>query len=196
MQMLIDLSQKIRRSLPLLLTGFAFLVTQAAFGDSLQFTLLPADGNIAGSPGSTVGWGYSLTNQSASDWLVTTNLTADSFLHGTPALLFDFPNLGPGQTVTELFNANAGVGLYKFTWNADAPVDFVNSGLFVLSAQWWDGDPANGGSYLATAPDTNVSYSVTASSTRPVPEPSTIAFVILSLLATVAGKTWISIRRW
>jgi len=42
--------------------------------DVYIFDLLPTDGNIAGLPGSPIGWGYSLENQSSSLWLITTGL--------------------------------------------------------------------------------------------------------------------------
>ena len=34
---------------------------------------VPANGAVAGAPGDTTGWGYSITNQSATDWLMITN---------------------------------------------------------------------------------------------------------------------------
>lgn len=61
--------------------------THGAYGDSFTFDTLPTSGKISGLPGSTVGWGFSITNESSSDWLIPTNLTADPFLHGTPELL-------------------------------------------------------------------------------------------------------------
>ena len=69
------------------------------------FSLLSEDGAIAGLAGSTIGWGYSIENESTTLWLVTSTLNSGSFDHGTPDLLFDFPILAPGQTVTVPFNA-------------------------------------------------------------------------------------------
>lgn len=168
-------------------TGLSLLAAPAAFGDSLHFSLIPSNGDISGAPGSTVGWGYSITNQSSSDWLVTTNLTADPFLKGTPAALFDFPNLGPGETVTESFDGNTGVGLYELTWDAGAPAGFVNSGDFVLSAQWWNGDPIDGGTYIADAPDSSMGYSATISSAA-IPEPSTWPALFVAFAGLIAGN--------
>ena len=74
------------------------------------FSLLPDDGSIAGGPGQTVGWGYSIENQSTTHWLVTTGLAPGSFQFGTPELFFDFPILAPGSSVTVPFDA-ASVGL-------------------------------------------------------------------------------------
>jgi hypothetical protein len=140
----------------------------------ITFDLIPASGAISGPPGSTIGWGYSITNESASDWLVTVGLNADSFLNGTPSLLFDFPALAPTAAKTMPLDEATGAGLYMLTWDSSAPVGFVNSGTFVLNAQWWDGDPLNGGSYMMDALDTSQVYSATVSQTTGVvPEPST-----------------------
>lgn len=61
--------------------------------DIYTFSPLPADGNIAGAPGSTIGWGYSIHNESSTHWLATTGLNAGSFGDATPNAIFDFPIL-------------------------------------------------------------------------------------------------------
>ncbi len=138
---------------PILLVAAVFCLASPLWADSITFTLLPSDGNFSGPAGSLVGWGYSLTNDSTTDWFLATNLNADSFSNGTPTLLFDFPDLGPGSTVTEPFDPVNGIGIYELQWDPSAPVGFVNSGDFTLSGQWYDGDPFNGGNYIADAPD-------------------------------------------
>jgi hypothetical protein len=162
-----------------LLAAVVFCLASPLFADSITFTTLPSDGNVSGPAGSLVGWGYSLTNDSSADWFLATNLNSDSFSNGTPTLLFDFPEVAPGATVTEAFDAVNGIGLYELQWDPAAPTGFVNSGDFVLSGQWWDGDPFNGGNYIADATDTSLPYSaiVSASTTSTVPEPS--SFVLL-----------------
>lgn len=166
---------KIFKSFPiwLELTAALLICTKALPADSFQFSLIPENGSVAGSAGTSVGWGYSITNQSSADWLLTTDLTSDPFLHATPTLLFDFPTIAPGQTVTEPFNASTATGLYEITWDSGAPDGFVNTGNFVLSAQWWDGDPLSGGTEIAAAPDASAAYSATASAVvNNAPEPS------------------------
>lgn len=139
------------------------------------FNLQPTDGMVAGPPGTTVGWGYSIENKSATDWLVTTSLNSDPFLFGSPMLLFDFPDLAPGATVSLAFNEGMGAGLYQLTWDSSAPLDFTNFGTFSLSAQWWTGDPLTGGVFLQDAPDSAQAYLATVSQiTITTPEPSTI----------------------
>jgi hypothetical protein len=150
--------------------------------DTYSFSLIPPSGDVAGPPGSTVGWGYSLDNESASDWLVTSDLEAGTFLDGSPNVLFDFPDLGPGQSVTVPFDPVAGTGVYEFTWEGSAPIGFMNTGIFELDAQWWTGDPLNGGAYIADAPSAYINYSAAVvTSTSPVPEPSSLILFIIAL---------------
>ena len=150
--------------------------------DSVTFSLLPPNGNVSGTAASLVGWGYSLTNNSSADWFVSTNLSSDSFANGTPTLLFDFPSLAPGATVTEPFDAVNSTGLYELLWDSSAPGGFTNSGNFVLSGQWWTGDPSRTGTYLADATDVALPYEATVTpSTSTIPEPSQLPALALGL---------------
>src|SRR5947209_3345811 len=77
--------------------AFTALITiPCPAADVYDFALLPADGVISGDAGSTIGWGYSLTNRSSDKWLVTTGLSADPFIASQSKSLFDFPDLAPG----------------------------------------------------------------------------------------------------
>jgi hypothetical protein len=150
-------------------------VVQSGATVTITFALLSSDGNVSGPPGSLVGWGYSLTNDSVADCFVSTNLNSDSFTNGTPTELFDFPDLGPGVNVTEPFDPVNGIGVFELQWDPSAPVGTVNSGNFVLSGEWWDGDPFNGGNFITDATDTALPYSATVSAaTSGTPEPSTL----------------------
>jgi hypothetical protein len=166
----------------------AIVPSSARASEILTFDLVPTDGIVTGPPGSTVGWGYSLTNQSASDWLVTTALNSDLFLFGTPALLFDFPDLAPGSTVFLPFDEALGTGLYQLTWDLSTPDDFANFGRFTLSAQWWNGDPLNGGIFVKDAPDSVQAYFAVVSETATVPEPSTIGLCVVGLAVLLMGR--------
>jgi hypothetical protein len=178
---LIVVAKKLGSSYLLLLLAATFGVPCCA--DSFTFSLLPAGGNVSGTAGSTVGWGYSVSNLSQADWLVTTNLASDLFAQGTPSLLFDFPVLAPGATATEAFDAMDNVGLYEITWDGSAPSGYTNNGEFTLSAQWWSGDPTNGGTYIGDGPDATASYSATVSpSFVSSPEPATIRLSLSAIL--------------
>jgi hypothetical protein len=179
-----------------LLAAIVFCLTSVLWADSITFALLPSDGNVSGPPGSLVGWGYSLTNDSSADWFVSTNLGSDSFSNGTPTNLFDFPNLGPGQNVTEPFDPVNGIGVYELQWDPSAPGGFVNSGKFVLSGEWLDGDPLNGGNFIDAATDTALPYSATVSgSTSGTPEPSSFALFACGVSLLIGFQIARSLRR-
>lgn len=180
-------------SLWLILT-LSMLISRPLRADTFTFSLLPADGMVAGPQGSTVGWGYSLTNKSATDWLVTTAVNSDPFLFGSPTLLFDFPDLAPGGTASVPFDKGAGTGLYQLTWDSSAPLDFSNFGTFTLSAQWWTGDPLKGGAFLQNAPDSTQAYFATVSQTTAIPEPSPLVLE-LSVLGFILYRSMRMLRR-
>jgi hypothetical protein len=156
----------------------------------ILFSLLPSNGNVSGPPGSLVGWGYSLSNTDPSNWFVSTNLNSDSFSNGAPTSLFDFPILSPGGTETESFDSVNSIGLFELQWDVGTPTGFVNSGNFVLSGEWWDGDPFNGGNFISNATDISLAYSATVTGpVSSVPEPRHIEFLILVLTAIVTWAT-------
>jgi hypothetical protein len=167
---------------------------RTAFANPLtySFSVVPTGGTVQGPAGSTVGWGYSITNNDTTDWLVTTDLTAGTFTNGTPdPSLFDFPDIAPGATVTVPYDPTTGAGLFGLTWNANAPIGFTDSGLFTLSAEWWSGDPLAGGSFLQAAADETAAYSATVSAPviSGLPEPGPAGPLVL-VLTIVAGMVW------
>jgi hypothetical protein len=172
-------------------TCFLSCLSLPLAADSITFNLIPPDGKITGVAGSTVGWGYSITNESAFDRFVSTDLNPDSsFVDGTPFSVFDFPNLAPGASAVELFDPVNFIGLYTFTWDPTAPGADINSGNFLLSGQWRDGDPLNGGNFIADAIDTSAAYTVSLSNSNPAPEPASVIVTIADLgaLAMARGR--------
>lgn len=161
-----------------------------ATADSFTFTLTPLDGAVAGPPGSTVGWGYTITDPSPDNWLASTNFDSGLFQNGTPdASLFAFPILQPLQTLTVTYDPVNGTGLFRFSWDPNAPVGFVNTGLFTLSGEFYDDDPLNGGQFLNFAEDQSATYSATVTSPAPVPEPSTLLLSATGLAALLLRRT-------
>lgn len=165
-----------------LLGGVVLSLAYPLRADSIAAALMPAGGNVSGPPGSLVGWGYSITNQSASDWFLATNLDSDSFSNGTPNLLFDFPEVAPEATVSEPFDPVNGIGLYDLLWGPAAPAGFINSGDFTLSGQWYDGDPFNGGNFIVDAPDTLLPYTATVLGSASTPEPGSCILLASGIL--------------
>ncbi len=156
----------------------------SAAADSYSFSTLPAGGDVSAAAGDTAGWGYSITNNSASQWLVITNLIADPFVDGfADASLFDFPIVAPGQKDSVPYDPSSFTGLYAFTWDASAPSTDSNSGKFTLQGEWWSDDPFAGGAFLQDAEDESASFSVTVvSSVQPVPEPATVNSLLFGLI--------------
>lgn len=160
----------------------------AADANSFAFTTLPLTGNVVAAPGETVGWGYVLANDSADEWLITIGLATDPFLNGTPNLIFDFPFLAPSSSLNRPYDSSLPAGLFEFTWDLSAPSGFANLGVFRLNAEWWDGDPLNGGAFLRSAPDVFLNYSVAVGATdTTVPEPTTLVLMSVGI-ASLAAK--------
>jgi len=178
---------------PVLLAGVLLFLAGPVSAD-IVFTTTPPDGNVSGSPGSLVGWGYSITNTDPSDWFLSTDLNSDSFSNGTPTLLFDFPEVAPGATVTEAFDPVNSIGLFELQWDPSAPIGTVNSGNFVLSGELWDGDPFNGGTFIADALDTSAAYTATVTGSESTPEPGSFP-LLASGLAIMIGWQVVRNRR-
>lgn len=144
------------------------------------FDTIPDSGDIAGPAGSTIGWGYTITNLDPVNRLSFVAVSADPFLYGTPdASVFDFPTVAPGDTVSVAYDGSN--GLFQLTWDNDAPEGLVNTGNFLLNAEWLDPLGNLIGFSFKLAP-----FSATVASAS-VPEPSTL----LLLFAGITGLTLI-----
>ena len=162
------------------------LCAPVACADTWTVSLTPPGGAISGPPGSTIGWGYTITNLSTTNWLMLTALNQDPFLNATPdASLFAFPILAPLTSLTVLYNATTLEGLFQISWDPNAPVGFTNTGVFVLSAEFWDGDPLTGANFVDFGLDQSAAYSATVA---PIPEPAT-------LLLCATGLAGVLLRR-
>lgn len=162
------------------------------------FNLLPPT-TITADPGETVGWGYEIVNDETDYWLVITGLVPDPFAHGTGSdAIFGFPILAPasspGSTVIQPYVPGV-AGLYEFTWDLTAPGGFVNSGVFHISAELWDGDPFAGGQFASTLPDFIAPFTVTANEpSASVPEPTTL-LIFLTGFGCAGLSRLVSARR-
>jgi hypothetical protein len=179
--------------LAILAAAALFVVGGAsAFADDITFTLILSSGEVFGPPGSTVGWGYTITNDTSS-WLVTMSLSADVFQDGTPDTFFNFPALAPDTSVTADFVANVS-GVYQLTWDTTAPFGFVNSGTFILSSDYFNGDPTMGGIDIGPAPDLTAAYSAITSGSSSAPEPS-VALLLSSGVLLLWGPKRLAMFR-
>ncbi len=180
-----------RRSLLVIQLVGLFLIASSslAYADSFTFSTIPGTGDVTGPAGSTVGWGYSITNTSSTNWLVLNEINPGVFQNGTPQSIFDFPILAPGQTATVSFDQLNALGLYQLTWDPTAPAGFVNDGVFNLTADFYDGDPTAGGNLLGPAESQNAPYSATVSSpATALPVPSTLMLLAVGLGVICVGR--------
>jgi hypothetical protein len=152
--------------------------------DIYDFSVTPPV-TVSSAAGAQSGWGYSLINESSSLWLVTTGLSSGTFQYATPNVIFDFPDLAPGATVNMPYDPITPSGLLEIAWDNAVPPGFVNSGNFTLNAEWWSGDPLNGGAFVSSAPTAIAPYSVGLNA---VPEPATAGLVGLLLLAVLRWR--------
>ena len=175
------------RTLTALAAAFVLTVSAPAFAIPFTFSVLPAGGSVDGPAGSTVGWGYEITNTSATDWLELTNLVSDAFVDGTPTSLFDFPILAPLASISVPFDFIAGSGLYQLTWDPGASPGFVNNGVFVVEGQFYDDDPLAGGSPTSAADPQSAPYSATVTGSV-VPEPAAVLLLGGGALAWLRSR--------
>lgn len=159
--------------------------------------LNPASGAVAGLPGSTVGWGFTLTNNDPNYLVVTQTsftpapLAAFGLYRDLLANRPDFVVVGPGSpSVTEAFNQLAMTGIGAFDINPTAAFRSVN-GTIVLNYSLYSRSPND----PDFNPDTDLlasDRSVSAPATvNIVPEPAT--FVLLLTAALPLGVA--AIRR-
>ena len=172
------------------------ILTLAAptIAEATPFTFTLAVADITGEPGATIGWGYTVSNDT-DDWLELSGLGHEplggplgiggTFEHATAQSLFLFPILAPHTS--ESVPYGPGAGLFELTWDPSAPLGFINVGQFVVSGTFWDADPfdPNGANVLGFADDQIAPYSATVITPTGVPEPTTVVLVSLGLAAAL-----------
>ena len=146
-----------------------------------KLTLIPSDGLIAGIPGSTIGWGYTVTN--TVDWLVLTSANFEpstSMGTFTDYTQFNFIVVGPApesESVTQDFDTLALTGAGSFTIAPDAPVGTDIVGEIVMTYDLFSVDP--------DSPSFNP-IEDTISTDNPLP-----AFAEVEVKATPEPATWL-----
>ncbi len=172
-----------------LLTGLFAICAQA----TITLQLNPGSGALSATPGSTVGWGFTLTNTSGSEWLLT---TGSEFL---PASLYgsyqDYIGLsgvvvGPSpesSAVTQSFDAIAQTGVGAFTIDSTAPIGTLIQGHVVIDYSLFSQDPND----PAFNPDNST---VVADATisapaalRTTPEPASFLLILSGALPLFAS---------
>jgi hypothetical protein len=117
----------------------ALVLAAALAGGQLQAASLlldPLGGAISGQPGQTVGWGFTLTNDDAANYLV---VSSTDFQPGTALGMYtDFagPQLlevAPLSSVTEIFDSSSLTGIGSFAISPIAHLGDLVSGRILLT---------------------------------------------------------------
>ena len=170
----------------LILSGVVVLAAASAFAGPV-LTALPSS-SIEGTPGSSIGWGYSIFNDNATLWYLPSGFSAPSYSIGTPVILFDYPAIAPLATVTQVYTGT--LGLLRLDISSSATAGQSNSGSIILPGNYWNGDPFQGGaSIVSAAPDAVASVTArVASAGTVVPEPSTALLGLAALILAFGRK--------
>jgi hypothetical protein len=182
-----------RITLAILIAAAIAACAQAAILPTL--TLLPGNGNVAGLPGTVVGWGFTLTFNDPSDWVI---LTGSEFT-GSPVYgtYVDYLSMatapayvaGPApesSTVQQAWNSSLLLGVGEFDINPTALIDAVIKGNIVVHYSVFSMDPKDPN----FNPDTStVVADATLSAPAQVtvtPEPSSLLLMLGAVLLSFA----------
>jgi hypothetical protein len=184
-----DTSMPLRQLLIALL--FAVLGTPCSRANIIVLSN-PGDGTVAGEPGQTVGWGFTIVPDPA-DW-ATIAVTAISF-DTNPALGFFTDNLGPQGGMsngvlppglyqwTQNFDPVNMLGLGGYTISAAAPAGSIDSGTIAVIYELFSQDPnVCPGCYVSTN-EIDLPFSVQA-----VPEPGSYILLLSGLACLGTGR--------
>ena len=178
-----------------------WLMCPAAAAGPVTIALTPADGAMSGLPGSTVGWGFSLTNGSA-DFLLVANSyfcqpgqdplfitctqslgTYNDFIANNATLV------APGVTTApQPFDAGTSQGLGEYIIDGTALPGQADSGSLIVVYDLFDANPfPNGANQIGGDAELPVSASVTVLGvTSAAPEPGTVLLLGLGLATMLA----------
>ncbi|MFN0169284.1 MAG: PEP-CTERM sorting domain-containing protein [Bryobacteraceae bacterium] len=151
----------------------------------------PLSGSISGQAGQNIGWGFTLTSLSTTDWISVTSSALTFETNPSLGTYTDFIGLqgGPSPAFaiaplaawTEVFDGvTQGIGAYLLDSGA---IPFSqNTGQVLVSFDTYDDDPSNGGQQTGSS-SFSVPFSVTVDAPAAVPEPSTLGLAALAVLA-------------
>src|SRR5579871_1103004 len=131
---------------PVKLAFLAFVGSGLCLADKITFSVVPESGTINVAPLQTVGWGYSIENNS-NYYLLPIALSDSGVLYGALSDIFDYPVVDPAQMAYQsyIYNAPGGfgnsLGLFEYTAPGDLPIALHQTGTFTLTYQLYSGNP-------------------------------------------------------
>ncbi len=178
-----------RLALTLILVSFA----ACAHAANLQLTVTPTSGNVAGAPGTAVGWGFTLTNTSTNYVILNDSYFVGSPIYGSYVdyVSSQFYVAGPtpeSPVLSETWNRSTQLGLGEFDLYASDPSNSVTAGTLFVDYSVFSQDPNSPsfdpGSFVSSG---TLSDPVQIAAT---PEPSTWTLLLLPLfgLILLAGR--------
>ncbi|MBL8242467.1 MAG: PEP-CTERM sorting domain-containing protein [Bryobacterales bacterium] len=162
----------------------------ALFAASLpaaSLTLTPS--TISGAPGSTIGWNFSLNNDTP-NWIIINNVAPSGF---NPALgafteyaASNFNVVAPNTVFAENFNGSLLQGFGQFEIVPGAIIGDFTIGSFVVGYDTYSTDPLlDGGAGFITGTNTFVIESARVNVVDGVPEPATVILTGAALAAVL-----------
>lgn len=178
------------------LSALAVSLMMAPAWSAPMLTLDPPDGAISGVPGSTIGWGFSLSSD-ATNW---TLITAVQMNVGAVGVFEDYLSawvsnnsfaLAPGALpLIQAFSAGVpgvtATGLASVILNANAPLGAI-TGAMDISYELYDADPFQGGNFVS-AGNFTPAFQITVSPVADIPEPATAMLVGVGMLIVCASR--------
>ena len=162
-------------------------------------TLLPVNGQVAGLPGTVVGWGFTLTFTDPSDWVILTGSeftgspvygTYVDYLSLATAPLYVAGLAPESSTVQQAWDSSSLLGVGEFDINPTALPDAVIKGNIVVHYSVFSMDPKD----PSFNPDTStVVADATLSAAAQVtvtPEPSSLLLMLSAVLLSFALAGW------
>jgi hypothetical protein len=162
-----------------ILSTAVILSPPIAAAQTITLTPTPASSQ-SGTAGTTLGWGYTITNNTA-DYYQPEALDLTPMANDTPNILFDFPTVAPGSSVSEVFNAVTGTGLVEILLGGAAgTVDTAT--LTMIGELFADGALTQD---LGAAPNVAAAITATTTGATGVPEGHPLPFMMLAFGAIV-----------
>jgi hypothetical protein len=168
---------------------FLLITIGCLAGNAEMLLITPPGGAVTGSPGQTVGWGFTITNDTgfyqlfdASYFCEPAQDPASTTCTQSLGTYQDFianngTVIAPMSMLTESFNANTMTGFGAYAISPGALVGAIDSGNLVATYMNFNGDPFNGGTQASGDIELPAAASVTV--VKATPEPSSGILITL-----------------